>query len=101
MAVEVKHREDDGRFVVELNGGEDAYLSYHARDDGTLEYESTYVPESHRGEGIAEELVVEALNYARDRGSEVVPTCPYVRHVMQERRPEYRDLMADDGAEDR
>lgn len=96
MSAEVTHREDEGRFVVELSGEEDAYLSYSPGDEGTLEYESTYVPESHRGEGIAEDLVVEALEYARDGGYRVVPTCPYVRHVMQERRPEYRDLMAGD-----
>ncbi len=96
MAADVTHQEDRGRFVVELGDGEEAYLDYRERDDGTLDYAHTFVPESHRGEGLAERIVVEALEHARDRGLLIVPSCPYVRHVVEEEHPEFLELVAPD-----
>jgi predicted GNAT family acetyltransferase len=96
MAADVTHQEDRGRFVVELDDGEEAYLDYQERDDGTLDYAHTFVPESHRGEGLAGRIVLEALAYARDRGLQIVPSCPYVRHMVEEKHPEYLGLVAPD-----
>lgn len=95
MAIEVKRQEARDRFLVELDDGKEAYLEYRDRGDGTLEYAHTFVPESHRRREIGEDLVVEALNYARDQGLVVIPSCPFVRHVVEDRHPEYASLIAD------
>jgi predicted GNAT family acetyltransferase len=51
------------------------------------------VPREHRGAGLASQLTVRALEYAREHGYRVRPTCPFVAAYL-ERHPEYRDLRA-------
>lgn len=96
MAIEVTHDEERSRFVVDLGDGDEAYLDYEERENGVLDYASTFVPESHRGKGIAEELVVTALEWAREAGREIVPSCPYVSHVVEDVHPRFESLLAPD-----
>ncbi|MBW3660497.1 MAG: N-acetyltransferase [Gemmatimonadetes bacterium] len=83
-------RREDGRFVASTEAGE-ATLEYSKKDSGTIEYESTFVPEEARGRGIGERLVTHALDWASEQGYRVVPTCSFVQHVLEE-KPEYRRL---------
>lgn len=94
MKNEVRHAVDEGRFEIPLDEGE-AYLDYTGPEDGRVDFESTFVSPDHRGQGLAERVVVAALEWARAEGLEVVPTCPYVRKTMSETRPEFADLAAD------
>lgn len=94
--IDVTHDEERSRFVVDLGDGEEAYLDYEEREDGVLEYASTFVPEEHRGRGVAEELVVTALEWARETERRIVPSCPYVSHVVEDVHPRFRSLLARD-----
>lgn len=93
MSRDVRHDPDDERFFLELDAG-DAELDYHVEDD-TADFRSTFVPPEHRGEGIGEAIVLEALRWARDEGLKVKPTCPFVSTVL-ENNPEYAGLTAGD-----
>jgi predicted GNAT family acetyltransferase len=86
MAIEIRHDMDHNRFTAETAHGE-AVLEYSRADAGTLDYRSTFVPAADRGAGIGEALVVHALDWAEENGFEVLPTCPFVRRVL-ERHPE-------------
>jgi uncharacterized protein len=90
MAPEVQHDEPHKRFVIALDGGP-AFLSYAFATDRTLDLRSTFVPITSRERGVGERLVVHALEYARDRGYRVIPTCWFVARVL-ERHPEYRAI---------
>ncbi|MFQ6046251.1 MAG: GNAT family N-acetyltransferase [Gemmatimonadales bacterium] len=92
MAPDVRHDERNGRFSLELSGTE-AFLVYREAGEKTLEYLSTYVPPEHRERGLGEQLVLAALDYARGRGFQIIPTCWFVSRVM-ESHPEYRSLAA-------
>ena len=89
-------REDDGgergRYVVYLSDGIEAELTY-ARRDGRLIADHTFVPPSHRGQGIAERLVDALIADARSSGDKIVPVCSYVA-VQFRRHPEWADLKA-------
>ena len=89
-AMSIRHEPDKGRFVSDLDGAE-AVLEYQPRSGGVLDYRHTFVPEALRGRGAAKELVLFALDYARDNGLKVLPTCPYVAKVIRE-NPEYSTL---------
>jgi predicted GNAT family acetyltransferase len=90
MSLEIHHDENGSRFVATVDG-HDAYVAYMPVDDQTLEYLRTYVPQELRGQGVAGKLVAQALDYAREHGYRVIPTCSYVRGYI-ERNPEYQDL---------
>ena len=72
--------------------GEEARLSYYPAGEGVLDYASTFVPERLRGRGIASAVVREALEYARERGYRVIPSCWFVKGYI-ERHPEYAGVV--------
>ena len=92
MDIDIKHDRDRQRFVARLDGGE-ANLQYSQADEKTLDYQSTFVPEEYRKQGIGERLVLEALGFARENDYQVIPSCPFVRRVLEE-HTEYDDVIA-------
>lgn len=93
MELDILHDARRQRFVVDLDGDE-GYLSYREREDGLLDYTHTYVPPEHRGRCVGEEIVLHALEHARDEGVRVIPNCPFVSHVPEE-HPEYREIVSE------
>jgi predicted GNAT family acetyltransferase len=92
MTLAIRHEPDARRFVADI-GGASAYLTYREIDARILDFDHTYVPGALRGGGIASQLTAHALQYARDHGYRVVPSCPFVAAYI-ERHPEYRELRA-------
>ena len=87
----VEHDESGNRFFVCV-GDEDAELAYALPGRGLLDLQHTYVPESGRGQGIAEALAIAAFEYARQHGLRVIPSCPFVRKWL-ETHPEEASLV--------
>ena len=59
----VEHDEAGQRFVIAL-GGDDARLMYR-RNGQVLDFYYTYVPESHRGSGMAAQVTKAAFEFAK------------------------------------
>ena len=52
-------------------------------DDKTIEFYSTCTPIEHRGQGLAARVVVQGLHHAAQNGLTVIPTCWYVKKILQ------------------
>jgi len=91
VAPAVRHEPGAHRFVVTI-GGSEALLEYREIDGRTLDLHHTSVPPALRGSGIASRLTAYALDYAREHGYKVVPTCPFVAAYI-DRHPDYRALL--------
>ncbi|MFW6137657.1 MAG: GNAT family N-acetyltransferase [Spirochaetota bacterium] len=89
--IPVRHEPAAKRFAVRLEG-KIGYLSYEQKEQKTLDYAHVYVPPDFRGRGIAAELTRTALEYARNNGFSVIPSCPYVDSYIR-KHPEYTDLV--------
>lgn len=92
MANAVRHDEAGHTFVLTVEGA-NALLHYQPVDAGTVDFQSTYVPAALRGRGIGNRLVCHALDWARERGLKVIPSCWFVSDVVA-LHPEYRALLA-------
>ncbi|WP_205499989.1 GNAT family N-acetyltransferase [Rufibacter psychrotolerans] len=90
---QVIHDEDDLRFYIAL-GEEEAELTYSLTDNEELDLDYTYVPEDHRGQGLADELVKTALEYVKGNQLKFIASCPVVEAYVK-RHPEYKELMVD------
>lgn len=90
--MQITHDPAGRRFQADVDGAT-AYLSYRELPDRVLDFHHTYVPTAGRGRGIASQLTAHALEFARDGGYKVVPSCPFVAAYLR-RHPEYRDLQA-------
>jgi predicted GNAT family acetyltransferase len=92
LMADIRHDPAARRFTTEAAGGI-AYITYREGPGQVLDFDHTFVPPTARGRGIASQLTAHALEYARDGGYQVVPSCPYVATYI-ERHAEYRDLLA-------
>ena len=78
----IHHDEARGRFYINL-GSSQAFLRYSRAGPRVLDFTSTYVPAQHRNRGLGAQIVRHALAYARTHGLEVIPTCSFVRWVLE------------------
>ena len=90
--MDVRHLPDEKRFTAAVSGGE-AVLGYDDSRRGLLDLQHTVVPEEAQGRGVGGQLVEAAVRHARSHGLRIVPTCPFVKHWMQE-HPEHAELFA-------
>lgn len=82
MTPAVVHDAAGEKFFIALPEGE-CVLDYRKIDDSTLEYYHTFVPPALRGRGLAAILVQYALDYAKNNGLKVIPSCSYVRAYIE------------------
>ncbi|MFP4153215.1 MAG: GNAT family N-acetyltransferase [Alkalispirochaeta sp.] len=92
--MDVEHRLEEMRFVLDI-GGREAELLYFVPEEGVLDLEHTFVPPDLRGSGAGGKVVRAALEYAREEGYRVRPSCSFVAAFIQ-RHPEYQEMI-DDG----
>ena len=91
MEVNVRHEPKANRFAARI-GDKIAYLSYEKEGEKILNYAHTWTPPKHRGKGIAAKITKAALDYARENGFSVIPSCPYVNTFIK-KHPEYQDMI--------
>jgi len=93
--MEVQHRksEDGGTFYIVFNDEPAAELVYSLVQGNRMVIEHTEVSDELRGRNIGQELVRAAVDFARESGMKVVPTCPFARAVL-DKKPEWADVRA-------
>ena len=85
----MQHNPEQDRFEIQIDDGI-AYLEYEERGK-TLIFTHTYVPPALRGKGLAGQLTVRALDFARKEGKTIDPQCSYVAAYLDS-HPDYADL---------
>lgn len=90
----IKHDKTAQKFYIDLGNKEEALLAYMIVND-IMDIHRTFVPESHRGEGLAEKLARKAFEYAKKKKLKVIATCDYVKNKFLERHQEYKKMVTD------
>ena len=79
MNIQHKQTESNGEFfLLDQNGDKVAELTYFFVDEQTINANHTYVSESLRGQGVADQLYRELVNFVRDKKLKLIPTCSYI-----------------------
>lgn len=90
-------REQDaagGRYVARMPAREgEAELRYRRPQPTLVDAWHTETPPALRGQGIATRLVERLVADARREGFRILPTCPFVRALF-DNRPDWSDLRA-------
>jgi uncharacterized protein len=88
MSLDVRNDEAAKKFYATVDGHE-AVIRYEKTGD-VYDLMHTFVPETLRGHGVADQLVRGALDEIRRQGARFVPTCPFVKAFLKH-HPEYAE----------
>lgn len=91
--INVQHDKNTKKFIAIIEG-KIGTLDYEVLPDGkTLDFYSTFVPQELRGRHIGDDIVKYALDYAKENHYQVIPSCPFVKRII-DKNPEYQKLVA-------
>lgn len=88
----VTHDEEGHRYEGRLDGQVVAVVDYVPQGSSIAMVHTGVVP-AHENEGLATQLVHEALRDVRRRGLRVVPACSFVRMHVRRHAEEYADIL--------
>jgi predicted GNAT family acetyltransferase len=87
----IRDNSDKHRFETDLGDGDIAIAEYNLLD-GKIVFTHTEVPSAHEGQGIGSALIRFSLAWARERGLQVIPICPFFAAFIK-RHKEVQDLL--------
>lgn len=83
---------ENNRFELEIEG-KIAFIEFDKIEPNILDLVHTEVPEELGGKGVGSKLVEGALNYCKENGLLVIPSCSFVKNYM-DKHDEWNDLIA-------
>ncbi|GAM13051.1 GNAT family N-acetyltransferase [Mesobacillus selenatarsenatis] len=87
------YAEEDGRFVAKDSDGLEVGEVTYTRDGNKfLVINHTGVDPANRGQGVAEELVRQVVEKAKNEDLKVEPICSFAQKEF-ERKPEYKEVL--------
>jgi hypothetical protein len=91
----IKHTESErsGIFEAWLNDVQVGELTYQRATPERMIIDHTRVFEGFEGQGIARQLVMAAVDFARQNARTIIPVCSYARNVLT-RTHDYKDILA-------
>src|SRR6476469_5100280 len=95
MLVQHKQNGSGGIFFI-WDGHEKpiAELVYDQKDPGIMIIEHTEVDKALRGRDLGDQLIYEAVEFARSQNLKILPACSFARAVFKMKK-EYRDVYAE------
>jgi len=92
MSLNIEHDTKTHRFETHIDG-HTGYLEYEKQGVGVLDFTHTIVPKELGGRGVGSQLVKHGLDYAREHGFKVIPSCSFVDAYMN-KHEDYQSLRA-------
>ena len=82
---QILHEPDQELFYMELEDDQKAYIKYKMLGNRQVDFYSTLVPTTHRGRGLAAELVEIGFNWAEAEDLGIEASCWYAAIKLKEK----------------
>lgn len=92
MTTTVRDNPEQSRYELLVDENVAGFAAYRLTEE-RVTFTHTEVSEDYAGQGLAKQLVAEALDDAKSRGLAVVPLCPYVRKHIARNPEQYLPLV--------
>ena len=92
--IEIKHLNDEkkGAFEIYFDSKKAGEMTYTWAGTHRLIIDHTEVSDALRGKSAGKQLVMKAVEFAREKGVKILPLCPFAKSVFQ-KTPEIQDVL--------
>ena len=91
-SISYEDKETGGVFYLEKEGKRLAEMTYSKAGTDRIIIDHTEVDPALRGTGVGKDLVMYAVEYARNQEIKIIPLCPFANSVFQKTQ-EIRDVL--------
>lgn len=83
--IEVKHNNDDkhGSFEASVEGNKAGLMTYTWAGEERFIIDHTEVESAYNGKGIGKEMLIKAVEFARQNNKKIIPLCPFAKATFQ------------------
>ncbi len=81
-----------GKFFIEVDGLEEAEMTYVWQGSDSIIINHTGVNETLKGMGAGKQMVVKAVEFARNKNIKIIPLCPFAKSIF-DKVEELRDVL--------
>ncbi|MEZ4792291.1 MAG: GNAT family N-acetyltransferase [Gelidibacter sp.] len=94
--MEVKHKDDGkrGAFYIEIDGKQEAVMTYTHSGPQKIIIDHTEVGDKLKGQGIGYQLVEASVDYLRENHLKAIPLCPFANAVFKKKHDQYADVLS-------
>lgn len=83
-----------GKFYLEIDGLEEAQMTYTYAGPQKIIIDHTEVSEKLKGQGVGYKMVEFAVQFMREIGIKAIPLCPFANAVFKKKKDAYFDVIA-------
>lgn len=79
--MEINHRKEEnkGAFIATENGAKVGEMTYSKAGEDKFIIDHTEVNSEFNGKGVGKQMVLVAVEYARENGIKILPLCPFAK----------------------
>ncbi|MCX8532781.1 GNAT family N-acetyltransferase [Chryseobacterium luquanense] len=83
--IEVKQNNDEkhGSFEALIDGNKAGLMTYTWAGEDRFIIDHTEVEEAYNGKGVGKEMLIKAVEFARENGKKIIPLCPFAKATFQ------------------
>ena len=91
---EIKHinNEKNGAFEIYYEGQKAGEMTYKWAGKEKFIIDHTEVEEAYNGKGVGKEMLIKAVEFAREKGKKIIPLCPFAKATFQ-KNEDLRDVL--------
>ena len=83
--IEVRHNNDDkhGSFEASIEGNKAGLMTYTWAGEERFIIDHTEVEAAYNGKGVGKEMLIKAVEFARQNNKKIIPLCPFAKATFQ------------------
>ncbi|MBW3523105.1 GNAT family N-acetyltransferase [Chryseobacterium sp. NKUCC03_KSP] len=92
--IDVKQNNDEkhGSFEALIDGRRAGSMTYTWAGENRFIIDHTEVEEAYNGKGVGKEMLIKAVEFAREKGKKIIPLCPFAKATFQ-KNEDLRDVL--------
>lgn len=92
--IDVKQINDEkhGSFEALIDGRRAGLMTYTWAGEDRFIIDHTEVEEAYNGKGVGKEMLIKAVEFAREKGKKIIPLCPFAKATFQ-KNEDLRDVL--------